>query len=114
MNNAVFGKTMESVGKRVDIKLTADHNTAIKYFSKLEFKEAKNINGLYLIESYRKEIVYDKPIYAGTSILDLSKLHMMSFHYSGTHKILSKYNLLYFDTDSLVYYIKHDDIYNGS
>ena len=40
------------------------------------------MRGLYLIETFPTEIVYDKPIYVGTSILDLSKLHMMDFHYN--------------------------------
>ena len=61
---------------------------------------------------YKKEIVYDKPIYVGTSILDLSKLCMMDFHYNTIHKNFEgRYNLLYSDTDSVVYSIKHDDIY---
>ena len=44
------------------------------------------VNGLYLIEMYREEILYDKPLYVGTCILDLSKLHMMKFHYDVTQK----------------------------
>jgi hypothetical protein len=62
---------------------------------------------------YKKEIVYDKPIYVGTSILDLSKLCMMDFHYNVIHKEFEgKYYLIYSDTDSLVYDIQHDDIYD--
>jgi hypothetical protein len=58
------------------------------------------------------KLVYNKPIYVGTSVLDLSKLCMMDFHYNTIHKNFEgKYNLLYSDTDSLVYSIKHDDIY---
>ena len=112
MNNAVFGKTMENVQNRIDLKLTTDNKYAIKYFSKLNFKDSKYIKGLHLIEMFRTEIVYNKPIYVGTSVLDLSKLCMMDFHYNTIHKNFEgKYNLLYSDTDSLVYSIKHDDIY---
>ena len=60
----------------------------------------------------KKEIVYDKPKYVGTSIWDLSKLYMMDFHYNTIHKNFEgRYNLLYSNTDSVVYQIKHDDIY---
>jgi hypothetical protein len=55
----------------------------------------------------------DKPINVGTTILDLSKLCMMDFHYNVIEKEFSgNYNLIYTDTDSLVYSIKHDDIYD--
>ena len=47
MSNAVFGKTMENVQNRIDLKLTTDNEYAIKYFSKLHFKDSKEIDGLY-------------------------------------------------------------------
>ena len=103
---------MENVKNRMELKLTTDNERAIKWFSKLHFKDSKFCNGLHMIEMYKKEIVYDKPIYVGTSILDLSKLCMMDFHYNTIHKnFKGRYNLLYSDTDSVVYSIKHDDIY---
>jgi len=112
MNNSVFGKTMENVKNRMELKLTTDNERAIKWFSKIHFKDSKFCNGLHMIEMYKKEIVYDKPIYVGTSILDLSKLCMMDFHYNTIHKNFEgRYNLLYSDTDSVVYSFKHDDIY---
>ena len=44
--------------------------------------------------------------------MDLSKLCMMEFHYDVIHKnFASLYNLIYSDTDSLVYLIQHHDIY---
>ena len=95
MNNVVFGKTMENVKNRVDIKLSTDHKAAIKYFSQLTFKESKCIDVLYLMQRHRTEIEYDKPISVGTTILDLSKVCMMDFHYNVVHKSLKKDIILY-------------------
>ena len=112
MNNAVFGKTMENVKNRMKLHLTTDHDNAVKWFSKLNFKDSKYFEGLHMIEMYNTEIEYDKPIYVGTSILDLSKLHMMEFHYNTIQaNFAGKYNLVYSDTDSLVYSLEHEDIY---
>ena len=61
---------------------------------------------------YKQEIIYDKPIYVGTSILDLSKLHMMNFHYGVIEEqFKDNYKLLYSDTDSFVYLIYNKDVY---
>ena len=61
---------------------------------------------------FEQEVLYDKPSYVGTSLMDLSRLHMMKFHYEVIHKNFEgKYNLIYTDTDSLVYDIRHNDIY---
>jgi hypothetical protein len=55
---------MENGKNRVDLKLTPDHKMAAKCFSELH-KDCKFINGLYLIELFRKEIYYNKPSYVG-------------------------------------------------
>ena len=67
---------------------------------------------MHLIELLRKEVVYDKPIYVGTAILDISKVCTMDFHYNVIHKHFEgRHHLIYSDTDSLVYVIRHEDIY---
>jgi hypothetical protein len=60
--------------------MTTNNENAIKWFSIINLKDCKTIGGLYSIEMLKNETVYDKPIYIGASILDLSKLCMMDFH----------------------------------
>ena len=112
MNNSVFGKTMQNVRNQMNLHLTMDRKNAIKWFSKCSFKRNTYANGLYLIETHKEKIVYDKPVYVGCAILDLSKLKMLEFHYNVIDKQFgNQAKLLYSDTDSFVYEIEHDDIY---
>ena len=40
LSNSVFGKTMENVRNRIDMKLTVDRTAAVRWFSKLEFNHS--------------------------------------------------------------------------
>ena len=111
-NNAVFGKTMQNVGNHMDLHLTTDPKDAIKWFSKCKFKNSTYANGSYLIETHRENIVYDKPVYVGCAILDLSNSKMLELHYNVKYNQFGKKaKLIYSDTDSFVYEIEHEDIY---
>ena len=60
----------------------------------------------------KTRIVYDKPVYLGLCILDLSKTLMYDFHYNYIkEKYESKAKLLFTDTDSLAYEIQTEDFY---
>ena len=103
---------MENVKNRIDLRLATNDENVKKLQTKLQFKDSKVIDGLHLIELYRKQVVYDKPIDVGTSILDISKICMMDFHYNVIHKNFEgRYHLIYSDTDSMIYIIQHEDIY---
>ena len=60
----------------------------------------------------KTEIYFNKPVYVGQAILDLSKTLMFDFHYKYIRKKYdSKFELLFTDTDSLLYLIHTDDFY---
>ena len=112
MNNAIFGKSMENVLNRSNIKLiNNDPEKLLKLIKQSNFQNAYQIsNKLCLVESKPIKTVFDKPIYLGACILETSKLHMYQFWYD---YLKNKYNveLVYTDTDSFIIYVETDDIY---
>ena len=58
------------------------------------------------------EVYFNKPVYVGQVILDLSKTLMFNFHYEYIKKKYGKKaELLFTDTDSLMFQIKTKDFY---
>ena len=82
MNNSVFGKTMESVRNRINIKLCRTPEYIQKQMSKPTYKGniefSKDFTAITLDKT---EVYYNKPIYIGAQILDLSKTLLYRFHY---------------------------------
>lgn len=113
MNNNVFGKTMENIRNRVDIRLVTTQAEVKKLISKPNY-ESRTIfcENLAAIHMKKTKLVFDKPVYLGQSILDLSKSLMYDFHYNYIKpKYDEKAKLLFTDTDSLAYEIKTEDFY---
>ena len=113
MNNSVFGKTMENVRNHRDIKLVCTERQRKWYASKPNYKSTNRFSEkLIAIELKKVQVKMNKPIYLGQSILDISKLLPYEFHYDYMKpKYEEKVTLCYTDTDSLVYYINTDDVF---
>ena len=113
MNNSVFGKTIENIRKRQNIHLVDNRKQAIKLSNRPNFDRCTIFDkNLIAIHMKKTEIYFNKPVYVGQAILDLSKTLMFDFHYNYIkHKYGGKAQLLFTDTDSLAYEIKTKDFY---
>ncbi|KAK3757134.1 hypothetical protein RRG08_049801 [Elysia crispata] len=115
MNNSVFGKTMENLRKRVDVKLVRSHeeDKLRRLIASPSFARANIFDDdLAAIQVHKSRLVLSRPVYVGMSILDLSKNLMYDFYYG---QLLVQYGdwcqLLYTDTDSLLLEIQTEDVY---
>ena len=113
MNNAVFGKTMENVRKHRDIKLVTTERRRNYLVSEPNYHTTKFFTeNLLAIEMRKTQILMNKPVYLGLSILDLSKTVMYEFWYDYVKpKYGENAKPCYMDTDSLIVPVKTDDIY---
>ena len=113
MNNSVFEKTMENIRNRVNINFLNDREKAKKLSANPYFKHLNIFSDeLIAVHMKRTKLKFDKPVYLGMCILDLSKTIMYGFHYKYIKpKYGDKAKLLFTDTDSLMYEIKTEDFY---
>ncbi|XP_023317289.1 uncharacterized protein LOC111694219 [Trichogramma pretiosum] len=115
-NNAIFGKTIENVRKRIDVKLVSSWDGrygAEAQISKPNFHSRAIFNeNLVAIQLSKTAVTIDKPVYVGFSILDISKTHLYRFHYDFMRdRFGNNCKVLYTDTDSLVYEIGGQNVY---
>ena len=115
MNDAVFGKTMENLRKHRDIKLITTERRRTYLMLEPNYHTTKFVTEhLLAIEMKKKktEILMNKPVNLGLSILCLSKTLMYEFWYDYIKpKYSEKANLCYMDTNSFIIHVKTEDIY---
>ena len=116
MNNAVFGKTMENIRKHRDIKLVTTGKKRNKLVSEPNYHTMNYISeDLSIIEMNKTKVKINKPIYLGSSTLEISKLLMYEFWYDYMKpKYGDNINLCYMDTDSFIMNIKTEDFYKDT
>ena len=104
---------MESLRKRVDVKLVTTDKKLDKLTSKSTYVSSKIFNqNLMAVHKIKETLTLNRPAYVGMCILDLSKTLMYDFH---CNYIKNKYGdrakLLFADTDNLTYEIEAEDVY---
>ena len=113
MNDSVFGKTIEQLRKRIDVRIVTRVEPAEKLVAKPNYESFVQINeDVVAVKLRPTSITWNKPTYVGFCMLELAKLHMYDFHYN---VIKARYGnevkLLFTDTDSLCYFVQTDDVY---
>ncbi len=124
MNNCIYGKTMENIDKRVDVKLVTQwckkgskRNTASRLIAIPNFHNLTIFSENFCaIQMNKTSVCYNKPIYLGFCVLEMSKYLMYDYHYNFILKEFptpKQVRICYMDTDAFIYYIKTNDIYEN-
>ena len=113
MNNAIFAKSMKNVKKHREIKLVTTERRRNYIVSQPNSHTTKFFTeNLSAIEMRKTQILMNKPVYLGFSILDLSKIVIYEFWYD---YLKPKYGenpkLCYMGINSFIVCAKTDDIY---
>lgn len=107
LNNAIYGKLLENKRSHVNVKLCTSKEQLTALSRKLTFKRAVRFSDkLVAVELRVSKVHLNRPMTAGTAVLDISKNVLYNFHYNqfvpkmGGHEAVK---LLLTDTDSLFY-----------
>ena len=77
MNNVVYGKMMENLRNRINVKLVSNKKDYLKQTSKPSYMSHKIFdNELIVILKNKVALILNKPAYIGMCILELSKVLM--------------------------------------
>ena len=74
MNNAIYGRTMENLRNRIDVKLVNNEKDYLKSTSKPSHMSHKILdNNLFAVRKNKLALKLNKPAYIGMCILELNK-----------------------------------------
>ena len=111
MINSVYGKTMENLRKRINVRLVNNAKDFLKYTNRPTYVTHKIFGKDYnAFPEIKQVLVLNKPISVEFTVLELSKLLMYDFHHNFIKKNFNA-ELLFTDTGSLTYEIKSEDVY---
>ena len=111
MINSVYGKTMENLTKRINVRLVNNEKDFLKYTRRPIYITHKIFGNDYAaIHEIKPVLILNKPIYIGFTVLDLSNWKMYDFYYNFVKKNFDA-ELLFTDTVGLTYEIKSKDVY---
>lgn len=113
LNNSFYGKTCENVRKRISVKTALTQSECRKHMASPSLDYFNPVNDNLVVFKMRKtNLLLNKPLYVGFTVLELSKLHMYQTYYDYFKKYYEeRCELLYTDTDSLIMYIETEYVY---
>ena len=104
-SNSLYGKTVENIRKRTNLRLCNTEKKLVTYASKATFRKSTRIDNDLVAALLTKDVIcLNKPVYIGQSVLDLSKLRMYQLQYTELQKYRLEFNcsigIVAGDTDS--------------
>ena len=113
MENRTYGKAMENLRNRINVKLVNNKNHYLKWTTKLSYMLQKIFDtNLVAIRKSKIALKLNKPAYTRMCTLESTKVLIREFHYDyHKNKYDNKSKLLFTNTDSLMYEIKNKDVY---
>ena len=82
-NNSLFGKTMENVRRRMNLRLCNNSEHLVTLASRPSYRHryifSEDLVGVHMS---KEKVVLNKPVYIGQAVLDLSKLEMYELRYN--------------------------------
>ena len=110
MINSVYGKTMKNFRKTINVRLVNKAEGFLKYTNKPAYITHKIFGNDYAaIHKIKPVLILNKPIYREFTVLDSSKWKIYDFRYNFIKKNFDA-ELLFTDTDSLIYKIKSENV----
>ena len=92
LNNAVYGKTMENLRKRLKIRIVKNEKEIVKHISKPSYISHKTFDqNLVAIHENKICLTLNKPTYVGFTVLEISTLAMYAFPYDFMKKIFNDF-----------------------
>ena len=83
MSNSAFGKAVENLSKKINVRVVNNTKTILNVQTKPSFFSQKIFNKNFVaIHEIKPVLTINKPIYVGFSILDLNKFIMYGFHFN--------------------------------
>ena len=104
-NNSLYGKMVENLKKRLNIRFAINSKRLMTYTSKPQFRRSMKIDDdLIALLLAKDRIVLDRPSYIGQTVLDLSKVRMYNLQYTDLEQYRVQFkceiNIVAGDTDS--------------
>ena len=115
IGNSAYGSLIMDKEKHRTVKYVLGKDEACKCVNQPVFRKLSELDDdLYEIESAKKSIKLDLPIYLGYFILQYAKLRMLEYYYDCLDKILDRadYQYLEMDTDSAYISISGDSLHD--
>lgn len=114
MNNSTYGRTLMNVRNHTDFKLVTTEKKLIKLAASPRITTFVAFSENFAeVAMKKRSVLIDKPIYAGLTVLELSKHLMYNFYYNlAVSKYGKNVKLCMTDTDSLLLSVNTPDIYD--